>query len=83
MRTITKALATGQNRTASYKPSGQDRSQTATRPQVYECGTATEVDCDKSRRARRVIWCLVGRAAAMVRQAKHFIPSLLDFYQQT
>ena len=42
--------------------------------------TGSEVVCDDtSRRARRVVWCLVGRAAAMVWQAEHFIPSSLDF----
>jgi len=59
--------------------------QTAAGPQLdrksTECGT--EVVCDTSRGARRGIWCLVGRAAAMVRQAEHFIPSSLDFYQKT
>ena len=45
--------------------------------------TGSEVVCDDtSRRARRVVWCLVGRAAAMVRQAEHFIPSSLDFYNR-
>ena len=48
---------------------GPQLDRTATGLQVYdtECACGTEVVCDTSRRARPVIWCLVGRALEIVR----------------